>query len=68
MGNPGRVVGIPAAVLGHQGGWDEILLIVGPMAIVAGLLVLAHRRVRRAAAPGPPRADNGDVSVRSSDR
>ena len=47
MGNPGLVVGIPATVLGHQGGWDEILLIVGPMAIVAGLLVLANRRVRR---------------------
>ena len=33
------------AVLGHQGGWDEILLVVGPLAVVAGLLWLANKRV-----------------------
>ena len=38
---------IPAAVLAHQGGWDEILLVAGPIAVVTGLLVVAHRRVRR---------------------
>ena len=32
-------------VLAHQGGWDEILLVVGPLAIVAGLLWVANRRV-----------------------
>lgn len=33
------------ALLGHQGGWDEILLVVGPLAVVAGLLWLANKRV-----------------------
>ena len=37
------------ALLAHQGGWDEILLIVGPMAAIAALLVIAKRRVDAAA-------------------
>lgn len=39
-----------AAVLAHQGGWDEILLVLVPIAVVAWLLWLAKRRVSRAAA------------------
>jgi hypothetical protein len=38
---------IPAVLLAHQGGWDEILLVAGPMLVVAGLLWLAKRRVTR---------------------
>ncbi len=38
-----------AAVLAHQGGWDEILLVLGPILIVGALLHLAKRRVERAA-------------------
>jgi len=41
------------AVLAHQGGWDEILLVAGPMIVIAGLLVLAKRRVD-AAVPEQP--------------
>jgi hypothetical protein len=37
-----------SSILAHQGGWDEILLVVGPIVVVAGLLVLARRRVTRA--------------------
>lgn len=33
-------------LLAHQGGWDEILLVVGPIALVGGLLWLARRRDR----------------------
>ena len=40
-----RSAGIPAAVLAHQGGWDEMLLVAGPIVVVAGLLWLARRRV-----------------------
>ena len=29
----------------HQGGWDEILLVVGPLAVIGFLLWLANRRV-----------------------
>jgi hypothetical protein len=49
------------AMLAHQGGWDETLLIIGPMLIVVGLLRLAKRRVDRQAfgdtdtqPPAPP--------------
>ena len=35
------------AVLAHQGGWDEILLVLGPIAIIVGLLKLAKDRVDR---------------------
>jgi len=33
------------ALLAHQGGWDEILLVLGPIAIIVGLLMLARKRV-----------------------
>lgn len=32
-------------VLAHQGGWDEILFVLAPLVIFAGLLALARRRV-----------------------
>ena len=34
-------------MLAHQGGWDEILLIGGPMLLIAVLLIIAKRRVDR---------------------
>jgi hypothetical protein len=36
-----------AAVLAHQGGWDEILLVAGPIVVIVGLLALAKHRVER---------------------
>ncbi len=36
-------------VFAHQGGWDEILLVVGPLLILWGLLLLANRRAKRLA-------------------
>lgn len=42
-GGRGQVV----AMLAHQGGWDEILLVVGPIVVVVALLRLAKRRVDR---------------------
>ena len=38
-----------AAVIGHQGGWDEILLVAGPIALIAALLWVADKRSRRLA-------------------
>lgn len=32
-------------VLAHQGGWDEILLVVGPIAVIVALLVVVKRRL-----------------------
>ena len=36
-----------AALLAHQGGWDEILLVGGPIVIIVGLLMLARKRVSK---------------------
>lgn len=31
--------------LAHEGGWDEVLLVIGPLATIAVLLWVANRRV-----------------------
>jgi hypothetical protein len=36
-----------AATLAHQGGWDEILFVLLPIGLFAGLLALANRRATR---------------------
>jgi cyanate permease len=35
----------PSPVFAHQGGWDEMLMVVGPLAVVGILLWLANKRV-----------------------
>ena len=35
------------ALLAHQGGWDEILLVAGPIAVIIGLLVIVKKRLDR---------------------
>ncbi len=32
-------------MIAHQGGWDELLLVLGPIAVIVGLLMLARKRV-----------------------
>jgi hypothetical protein len=39
-----------AVLLAHEGGWDEILFVLLPIALFAGLLALANRRATRAQA------------------
>ena len=34
-------------VLAHQGGWDEVLLVLAPVALFAGLLLVANKRAER---------------------
>jgi hypothetical protein len=34
-------------ILAHQGGWDEMLLVAGPIIVVVALLRMAERRARR---------------------
>jgi len=52
------------ALLAHQGGWDEALLVAGPLLAIVGLLWLAKRRADKlpphptAAAPPLPAADS----------
>ena len=64
MAAPGRVLAA-ADLLAHQGGWDEILLVLTPIALFAGLLWLANSRAnrelrRRAEADPRPDADAAD--------
>ncbi len=33
-----------ALLLAHQGGWDEVLMVLVPIVIFGGLLVMANRR------------------------
>lgn len=39
----------PNALLAHQGGWDEILMVAGPVVVFGLLLAVARRRAVRAA-------------------
>ena len=38
------------ALLAHQGGWDEILLVAGPIVVIVGLLVIVKKRLDRSVA------------------
>ena len=38
----------PALLVAHQGGWDEILVVLVPIGIFAALLAVANRRASRA--------------------
>ena len=40
-------------VLAHQGGWDEILMVLTPIAVFALLLKLANSRANKARMPQP---------------
>jgi hypothetical protein len=48
-------------VFAHQGGWDEILAVVGPLLVIAGLLLIANRRATRMRAERGPVTDSGAV-------
>ena len=45
LGGPETFPVRPGLILAHEGGWDEVLLVVGPLAVVGLLLWLANRRV-----------------------
>jgi hypothetical protein len=38
-------------VYGHQGGWDEMLMVLGPILVIVLLLRLAKKRAEQSAAP-----------------
>ncbi len=35
------------SIIAHEGGWDEVLLVAGPLAALFLLLVLANRRAKQ---------------------
>lgn len=61
--------GLSPALLAHQGGWDEVLLIGGPLLAIAGLLLLAKRRVDRVASEttAASRSDTDTSTASGSD-
>ncbi len=46
------------ALLAHQGGWDEILLVAGPILVIVALLVVVKKRLDRSFT-----LRNGDVNA-----
>ena len=36
-------------VLAHQGGWDEILMVLAPIVVIAGLVKIVQRRAAEGA-------------------
>ena len=34
-----------SVLVAHQGGWDEILLVTGPIVVIIAVLAIAKRRV-----------------------
>ena len=51
------------ALLAHQGGWDEILLVAGPIAVIVGLLAIVKKRLDRAVALRNRQVDPLDQSA-----
>lgn len=47
------------ALLAHQGGWDEIMLVAGPIVVIIAVLAVAKRRVDTLERPDEPTA-NGE--------
>jgi hypothetical protein len=55
-------------ILAHQGGWDEMLLVAGPIIVVVALLRMAERRARRNRAQhGPDSSDPNSNHPNSHD-
>ncbi|MFP5322135.1 MAG: hypothetical protein ACLGIC_09850 [Acidimicrobiia bacterium] len=59
---------IDARLLAHQGGWDEILFVLAPLLVFAGLLALARKRADQLEAerddedaPAPDREGSGQA-------
>jgi hypothetical protein len=44
-------------VLAHQGGWDEMLMVLGPILVIILLLRLAKKRAERSAPAETPDSD-----------
>jgi hypothetical protein len=42
-----------SAILAHQGGWDEVLFVAGPIVLIAAILAVVKRRVDRMGPPPP---------------
>lgn len=49
-------------MLAHQGGWDEILMVAGPLLVFGGVLYLANKRANvKLAAAAEAAANESDL-------
>ncbi|MFT4866195.1 MAG: hypothetical protein ACI8RE_002392 [Ilumatobacter sp.] len=54
------------SILAHEGGWDEILLVAGPIVVIIALLLLAKRRVDAIAPNDARRPSESTTSSKAS--
>ena len=55
----------PAAfLLAHQGGWDEIAVLLGPIVVIGLVAWVGHRRNRSETAGTPAEPDPDEVDER----
>jgi hypothetical protein len=52
-----------APVVAHQGGWDEVLLVGGPIVVIIVLLAIAKRRVDAQVGPGSTSGSQPDADT-----
>jgi hypothetical protein len=52
-----------ALLLAHQGGWDEMLFVLVPISLFAGLLALANKRAGAAQADRDSDGDDVDPDL-----
>ena len=46
--NAGLFLAQLPVLIAHQGGWDEIAMVLGPLVLFGGLLKLANKRAKQA--------------------
>lgn len=49
------------ALVAHEGGWDEILLVTGPIVVIVAVLAVAKRRVDAIEHRANEPAQHGDL-------
>ncbi len=55
--------GVIGALLAHQGGWDEILMVAGPIAVIVGLLAVVRRRLGAGTVEEPARTEGAESEI-----
>ena len=55
--------GVIGALLAHQGGWDEILMVAGPIAVIVGLLAVVRRRLGAGLSDGDRANDDAESQI-----
>lgn len=58
---------VGAWLLAHQGGWDEMLMVLAPLALFGGLLMLANRRAENIQPEDTDEADEADPTAIDTD-